>query len=502
MAYCESLPIQRAAVLIADPANLDDLEAAQRLQFPAWSWHHWQAWMSPGLCGALPSPKLACWLAGVPKQLDAEIQATLQALGVSRIVLMPGIDRMESLSTELACAGFECELWSENTFNAEHSASRSLICRIEQVSHDGLVVRSLMGGMSAPVHLREMHSGETQQFTEAKPIAHGAWLLPINKTLPWPVGSLLTAADAPLPVANQFEVTLYWSGDRAGLQGRTYQVELAGQRTHASFTAFKELLTKPASGRRTPKAAPKHGWIKANLAAEEALVYASQGELYGLRCGEVRDTETGDALGVFWINHSLRRSQNIHKQATTIARIDRERLNGHAGKVIWFTGLSGSGKSTLANALEVALHQRGLRTYILDGDNVRYGLNKDLGFTDADRVENIRRIAEVAKLMMEAGLIVMTAFISPFRRERDMARSLVGDTDFVEVFVSTPLSVCEQRDVKGLYKKARSGEIPNMTGINSPYEPPIQPSIVINTGEVTLGQAVEALVSLVSPSDD
>jgi bifunctional enzyme CysN/CysC len=165
---------------------------------------------------------------------------------------------------------------------------------------------------------------------------------------------------------------------------------------------------------------------------------------------------------------------------------------------MWFTGLSGSGKSTLANALEVELHGRGLRTYVLDGDNIRQGLNKDLGFTEADRVENIRRIAEVAKLMMDAGLVVMTAFISPFRRERDMARELVGAENFVEVYVSTPLEVCEQRDVKGLYRKARAGQIPNMTGINSPYEPPEHPDYETRGGGKTTAEVVQDLARLLA----
>ena len=169
--------------------------------------------------------------------------------------------------------------------------------------------------------------------------------------------------------------------------------------------------------------------------------------------------------------------QNLFSPALTIGREDRERLNGHQGKVIWFTGLSGSGKSTIANALEKELHAQGKHTYILDGDNIRQGLNNDLGFTDADRVENIRRVAEVAKLMFDAGLIVMAAFISPFRAEREMARKLIGEKNFVEVYVDTPLEVCEQRDPKGLYKKARNGEILNMTGISSPYEAPTHPDI-------------------------
>ena len=185
---------------------------------------------------------------------------------------------------------------------------------------------------------------------------------------------------------------------------------------------------------------------------------------------------------------------NPYQQAYSISRQAREQLGRHKGKVIWFTGLSGSGKSTIANALEIALHTQGKRTYILDGDNVRQGLSKDLGFTDADREENIRRVAEVAKLMMDAGLIVMTAFISPFRAEREMARQLIGEENFLEVFVATPLDICEQRDPKGLYQKARSGRLPLMTGIDSPYEPPSKASLSLDTNKHTVDELVGLLL--------
>lgn len=175
--------------------------------------------------------------------------------------------------------------------------------------------------------------------------------------------------------------------------------------------------------------------------------------------------------------------KDIHKQDLSISRIHRESLNGHKSKVIWFTGLSGSGKSTLANMLEIQLYHMGMHTYILDGDNIRHGLNKDLGFTEDDRVENIRRISELAALMMDAGLIVITAFISPFRRERDLARQLVGENKFIEIYVNTPIEVCEKRDTKGLYRKARNGDILNMTGINSPYEAPVRPNFIVDTSK-------------------
>lgn len=188
---------------------------------------------------------------------------------------------------------------------------------------------------------------------------------------------------------------------------------------------------------------------------------------------------------------------HLFSQSFDISRKEREALKGQRGKVIWLTGLSGSGKSTLANALERALHQAGKHTYILDGDNIRCGLNKDLGFSDVDRAENIRRIAEVANLMADAGLIVITAFISPFKREREMARNLIGTAHFLEVYVSTPLEICEQRDPKGLYQKARRGELENMTGITSPYEPPEHPEFIADGANKRIKVLIEELWPLI-----
>jgi len=197
------------------------------------------------------------------------------------------------------------------------------------------------------------------------------------------------------------------------------------------------------------------------------------------------DRQSHQTVAAGMIDYALRRASNVHRQAVTVNRKARAQLKGHSGRVLWFTGLSGSGKSTIANALELKLHDQGYHTYILDGDNVRLGLNRDLGFTDADRVENIRRVAEVARLMADAGLIVMTAFISPFRAERRMAREMFEPGEFVEIFVDTPLDIAEQRDPKGLYRKARRGELPNFTGIDSPYEAPDKPEFRLNTATDT-----------------
>lgn len=190
----------------------------------------------------------------------------------------------------------------------------------------------------------------------------------------------------------------------------------------------------------------------------------------------------------------------ITPQSFTVAREDREQLAGHQGRVVWFTGLSGAGKSTLANALEVALHRTQKRTYILDGDNIRRGLCKDLGFSDADRVENMRRVAEVARLFVDAGMLVLVAFISPFRAERQAARELFAPGDFLEVFVNVPLAVAEQRDTKGLYQKARSGALAHLTGIDSPYEPPLAPDLALRTDLLSIDACVERMLALLAPS--
>jgi bifunctional enzyme CysN/CysC len=206
------------------------------------------------------------------------------------------------------------------------------------------------------------------------------------------------------------------------------------------------------------------------------------------------DRLTNGTVGAGMLHFALRRSQNIHWQALTVDKEAHAELNSHRPCVVWFTGLSGAGKSAIANLLEKRLHALGVHTTLLDGDNVRHGLNKDLGFTEADRVENIRRVAEVSRLMVQAGLIVLVSFISPFRAERRMARDMLEPGEFWEVFVDTPLEVAESRDVKGLYAKARRGELTNFTGIDSPYEPPEHPEAHIDTTTMTPEEAAESIV--------
>jgi bifunctional enzyme CysN/CysC len=293
-------------------------------------------------------------------------------------------------------------------------------------------------------------------------------------------GDVLSAAQQPLETTDQFEATLIWLLDEPGLVGRSYDLKLATQWATASITNIKHRVNVNTFSSEACTQLKLNDITVCNISTSKTIAFEPFEQCKELGSFILVDRYTHATVAVGLIRHNLRRAQNVHAQTLAIKRTDRERLNGHSGKVIWLTGLSSSGKSTIANALEIELHAQGQRTYILDGDNVRQGLNRDLGFTDTDRVENIRRVAEVAKLMMDAGLVVITAFISPFRSERRMAKELIGEQHFVEIFVDTPLAVCEQRDPKGLYKKARAGQLPNMTGIGSPYEQPDTPELVLN----------------------
>jgi bifunctional enzyme CysN/CysC len=361
------------------------------------------------------------------------------------------------------------------------------------------------GRIASGEELRVTASGQTAKAVQIvcnhleMPAAYGGDTirLMLDRELNAVPGDVLTLSGEPLEMSDQFEASLIWLHNEPGLTGRTYELKLAFQQVDASITNLKYRVNVNTLTHEASRQLELNDLVVANLTLHRPVAFEPYLQSPAMGHFVLLDKYTQVPVATGLIRHNLRRAQNVHRQALSITREDRERLNGHKGKVIWFTGLSGSGKSTIANVLEKELHTRGKCTYILDGDNIRQGLNKDLGFTDADRVENIRRVAEVAKLMMDAGLLVITAFISPFRAEREMARELIGKNNFVEVFVSTPLAVCEQRDPKGLYKKARSGQIPNMTGINSPYEIPENPDITIAAQTVDADQAAKQLLHLV-----
>jgi bifunctional enzyme CysN/CysC len=308
-------------------------------------------------------------------------------------------------------------------------------------------------------------------------------------------GDVLAKADAPPAVADQFEATVVWMDDEAMLPGRPYLLKLGTRTVGASITEPKYKVNVNTLEKLAAKRLELNEIGVCNLSLDAPIAFDAYDENRELGGFILIDRISNRTVAAGMLHFALRRSQNVHWQALDVDKAARGALKGQRGRVVWLTGLSGSGKSTIANLVERKLHANGRHTYLLDGDNVRHGLNKDLGFTDEDRVENIRRVAEVAKLMVDAGLIVLVSFISPFRAERRMARDLQAQGDFVEVFVDTPLAVAEQRDVKGLYKKARAGELKNFTGIDSPYEAPEAPEIRIDTTAVTPAEAAERITA-------
>lgn len=310
-------------------------------------------------------------------------------------------------------------------------------------------------------------------------------------------GDVIVAADAPCEVSDQFEVTLVWMATEEGFIGRSYWLKIGTQRVKASITDIKFKYDVNTLDQLSTKSLALNEVGRVTLHLDKPIPFEAYHDCRGMGAFVLIDRYSHATVSAGMIAFALRRASNVHTQALTVNKQARAEMNGHKGKVLWLTGLSGSGKSTIANATEQVLFQRGVHTYILDGDNVRQGLNQDLGFTEADRVENIRRVAEVAKLMVDAGLVVITAFISPFRSERDMARSLFDEGEFIEVFVDTPLATAEARDPKGLYKKARRGELPHFTGIDSPYEAPQNPDAVLNTATLSLEECVVQLDKLI-----
>jgi bifunctional enzyme CysN/CysC len=309
-------------------------------------------------------------------------------------------------------------------------------------------------------------------------------------------GDVISGTDEPVAVADQFQATVVWMSDEPMLPGRNYLLSVGARTVTASVMPLKYKINvntlEHVPG--TSLELNEIGVVDLELNRPIAFdPYARNRDTGGFI---LIDRLSNNTVGAGMIGFALRRADNIHWQAVAVDKGARRGLNGHGSAVIWFTGLSGAGKSTVANLVEKRLHAMGKRTYLLDGDNVRHGLNKDLGFKPTDRVENIRRVAEVAKLMVDAGMIVLTAFISPFRSERQMARELLEPGEFFEVFIDTPLEVAEARDPKGLYKKARRGELKNFTGIDSPYEPPENPEIRVDTTAISVEEAADRVFAV------
>ena len=363
------------------------------------------------------------------------------------------------------------------------------------------------GRIKHGAHVRVLPSGKTSTISRIvtlggdleEAVAGQSVTLCLADEIDCSRGNVLSAADNPPEAADQFEATIVWLNDEAMLPGRAYWLKLGTQIVSATVQQPKYAINVNTMEHLAVKTLDLNAIGVAELATDKPIVfepYAGNRTLGGFI---LIDKITNATAAAGMIHFSLRRAQNVHWQPTDVSREHHAALKNQTPKVLWFTGLSGSGKSTIANEVEKRLALMNRHTFLLDGDNVRHGLNRDLGFTEADRIENIRRVGEVAKLMADAGLIVLTAFISPFRAERELVRSMLPEGEFIEIFVDTPRDVAEARDVKGLYKKARSGQLKNFTGIDSPYEPPLSPEIRVNTIDMTPEEAADHIIRNLLP---
>ena len=350
-------------------------------------------------------------------------------------------------------------------------------------------VRILPSGRTSCVDRIVTFDGDVQQANAGQSVT-----LTLRDEIDCSRGQVITAAKAPLEVADQFEATLIWMDEEHLIPGRSYYMKMGAQTVSATIAQPKYQINVNTLEHTATKDLALNAIGVATVTTDRPVPFAPYTDNRELGGFILIDKMTNGTVGAGLIHFALRRSQNIHWQDTEVDRVRRAEMKSQKPVILWMTGLSGAGKSAIANAVEKRLASLNRHTFLLDGDNVRHGLNKDLGFTEADRIENIRRVGEVAKLMTDAGLIVITAFISPFRSEREMVRQMVEPGEFIEVYIDTPLHVAEERDVKGLYAKARSGELKNFTGIDSPYEPPEAPEIRIDTTAMSIEEAAEHIV--------
>ncbi|QZH76094.1 MAG: sulfate adenylyltransferase subunit CysN [Erythrobacter sp.] len=406
--------------------------------------------------------------------------------------LIEHLESVEVLSDIAADKPFRMPVQWVNRPNLDFRGFAGLISSGQVKPGDAL--RVLPSGKTSTVKSIVTFGGELEEAVAGQSVT-----LTLNDEVDCSRGDVLSVADNPPEVADQFEATLVWLNDEDLHVGRGYWLKLGTQTVSATVQQPKYRVDVNTMEHLAAKSLSLNDIGVAEVFADKPLVFESYAENRTLGGFILVDKITNATVAAGMLNFSLRRSQNVHWQASDISRQHHAAMKNQTPRVLWFTGLSGSGKSTIANEVEKRLAWMNRHTFLLDGDNVRHGLNKDLGFTEADRIENVRRIGEVSKLMTDAGLIVLTAFISPFRAERDMVRGMLADHEFIEIFVDTPLEVAEARDVKGLYKKARAGQLKNFTGIDSPYEAPEKPEIVVNTVEMTPEEAAEFIIHTIWP---
>ena len=433
--------------------------------------------------------------------------------------------------TAIPISGFKGDNITERSVHMPYYAGQPLIAHLETVALDNdadqakplrmpvqwvnrpnLDFRGFSGQIATGIlrpgdSIRVLPSGKTSTISKivtldgelSEAVAGQSVTLCLTDEIDCSRGDVIAAADNPPEVSDQFESTIVWMAEEPLIPGRAYYLKLGTQTVSATVQSPKFTINVNNMEHMAAKTLELNAIGVAEILTDKPIVFEPYANNHVLGGYILIDKITNATVAAGMLHFSLRRAQNVHWQATDIGREAHAALKNQKPKILWFTGLSGSGKSTIANEVEKTLNLLNRHTFLLDGDNIRHGLNKDLGFTETDRIENIRRVGEVAKLMADAGLIVLTAFISPFRAERDMVRAMMPEGEFIEIFVDTPLEVAEARDVKGLYKKARAGQLKNFTGIDSPYEPPENPDICVNTVEMSPAEAAEHIVRQLMP---
>ncbi|WP_431469961.1 sulfate adenylyltransferase subunit CysN [Sphingosinithalassobacter sp. LHW66-3] len=443
----------------------------------------------------------------------ADYRAFASEIGIAAFTAIP----LSGLRGDNIAAGSEAMPWYDGPTLIEHLESvevdvtaaqaRPFRMPVQWVNRPNLDFRGFAGTIASGTirpgdRVRILPSGRTTSIARIvgfegdldAAVAGQSVTLTLADEVDCSRGDVIAAADAPPEAADQFEATLVWMDPAELLPGRSYWLKLATQTVSATIRQPEHAIDVNTLAKLPAKTLGLNDIGVAELATDRRIVFEPYADSHALGGFILIDKMTNATVAAGMLHHALRRAQNVHWQTVEITREAHAAQKNQSPRLLWFTGLSGSGKSTIANLVEKRLHALGKHSFLLDGDNIRHGLNRDLGFSDADRVENIRRIGEVAKLMTDAGLIVLTAFISPFRAEREMVRRMMPEGEFFEIFVDTPLEVAEARDVKGLYRKARAGEIANFTGISSPYEPPERPEIHIDTRRTSPEEAAERIV--------
>ena len=353
-------------------------------------------------------------------------------------------------------------------------------------------VKTLPSGMVSTVKSIQLLDDAEEALMSAH--AGEAVMITLNNEMAVSVGDMLCTKTNPCEVSDQFRATLVWMSEDEMLPGRAYLMKIGPSTVQARVASPRYVVDIDNQKTLAANTLRQKAIGSCNLSLEQKIAFDPYMDNRSTGRFNLVDPQDNQIVAIGFLEYALRRAGNIHWQALDVDEAARADQKDQRPVVLWFTGLSGSGKSTIANALEKKLFAIGHHTMLLDGDNVRHGLNRDLGFTEADRIENVRRVSEVSQLMLEAGLITLVSFISPFRSERAMARERIGDGQFIEIFVNTPLSVAEERDEKGLYKKARAGEIKNFTGIDSPYEAPENPEMTINTVHQSAVEAADIII--------